>query len=74
MLYFGGTDEPCAQAYLMSIGQLGVKENIKHAKVIFEKVSKDLGIPPTRMYITFDDKPSAEVGHNGTTFYEIFGG
>ncbi|KAL1501471.1 hypothetical protein ABEB36_006788 [Hypothenemus hampei] len=45
---FGGTNEPTAQATLMSIGALGVAENKKHAKAIFEAVEKTLGIPPTR--------------------------
>ena len=74
MLNFGGTDEPCAQASLMSIGQLGGKENVKHSKAIFEKVAEDLGVPTNRMYVTFIDKPSFEVGYDGTTFHEIFGG
>lgn len=74
LMVFGGTDEPCGQAFLMSIGQLGQKENIAHSKGIFEKISKSLGIPPTRMYITFHDEKAMNVGYNGTTFHEIFGG
>lgn len=73
LMVFGGTDEPCGQALLMSIGQLGKKENMAHSKGIFEKVSKSLGIPPTRMYITFHDEKAMNVGYNGTTFSEIFG-
>ncbi|XP_037031105.1 macrophage migration inhibitory factor-like [Bradysia coprophila] len=73
LMVFGGTDEPCGQAWLMSIGQLGKKENMAHSKGIFEKLSKSLGIPPTRMYITFQDAEAMNVGYNGTTFAEIFG-
>jgi len=71
---FGGSEEPCAIANLMSIGRLGQKENIAHSKALFEKITAELGILPTRMYITFQDEPSSNVGYNGTTFYEIFGG
>lgn len=70
---FGGTTEPCGQAWLMSIGQLGKRENMAHSKRIFEKVSQSLGIPPTRMFITFTDAAAMNVGYNGTTFAEIFG-
>jgi len=71
---FGGTEEPCAIANLMSIGKLGKKENIAHSKALFEKITAELGISPSRMYITFQDEPSSNVGYQGTTFYEIFGG
>lgn len=71
---WGGGDEPSAQVTLMSIGQLGQKENIKHAKVVFEAVSKGLGVDPGKMYVHFQDAKSQDVGYNGTTFYEIFGG
>lgn len=45
---FGGTKEPCAIASLMSIGQLGVEENKKHAAAIFQLVKDTLGIPNDR--------------------------
>jgi len=70
---WGGGDEPCGQAVVMSIGQLGVKENMKHSKSIFEAVNKGLGISPEKLYIHFQDAKSQDVGYNGTTFYEIFG-
>jgi len=73
VMSFGGDGEPCGQAMLMSIGQLGVAENKKHSKAIFEKVQASLGIAPTKMYIHFQDAPSSDVGYNGTTFHEIFG-
>lgn len=61
-------------ANVMSIGQLGVKENLKHSKAIFDAVCKGLGVGPDRMYVHFQDAQSQDVGYNGTTFYEIFGG
>ncbi|CAH2093926.1 unnamed protein product [Euphydryas editha] len=45
---FGGTTAPCAIANLMSIGALGVEQNKKHAKVLFELVEKELGVPQDR--------------------------
>lgn len=45
---FGGSTDPCAIANLMSIGALGVEQNKKHAKVLFELVEKELGVPQDR--------------------------
>ncbi|KAL4720159.1 hypothetical protein ACJJTC_012463 [Scirpophaga incertulas] len=70
---FGGTTEPCATANLMSIGALGVEQNKEYAKVLFELVENELGIPSTRMYITFQNCPSSDVGFNGTTFHQLLG-
>jgi len=71
-MVFGGTDEPCGQCTLMSIGRLGDKENISHSKALFEKIF-EIGIPNDRMYITFQDEKSSNVGYSGTTFLEIMG-
>ncbi|XP_067015105.1 macrophage migration inhibitory factor homolog [Anabrus simplex] len=73
-MVWGGTTEPCGTATLMSIGKLGVEENKKHAVVLYDHVEKYLGIPKNRLYITFIDENAANVGYNGTTFHEIFGG
>lgn len=45
---FGGSLEPCAIANLMSIGSLGVEQNKKHAKALFELVQNELDIPQDR--------------------------
>lgn len=45
---WGGTNEPAAQATLMSIGALGVDANKKHSKALFDIVNKELGIPQDR--------------------------
>ncbi|CAG9104034.1 unnamed protein product [Plutella xylostella] len=73
IMSFGGSTEPCAIANLMSIGSLGVEQNKKHAKALFELVEKELGISNDRMYITFQDEPTGNVGFKGTTFHSIFG-
>ncbi|GFG29196.1 hypothetical protein Cfor_04923 [Coptotermes formosanus] len=71
---WGGSSEPCGTATLMSIGKLGVEENKKHAAALHDHIEKNLGIPRNRLYITFVDEDAANVGYNGTTFHEIFGG
>lgn len=73
-LTFGGSDSPAAIASLMSIGKLGTSENKKHSAVLFAHVSKTLGISKERMYISYIDSRTDEVGYNGTTFHDIFGG
>ncbi|KAA0192924.1 hypothetical protein HAZT_HAZT007716 [Hyalella azteca] len=73
LMVFGGKADACAQATLMSIGHLGVEENKAHAAVIFEAVEKLLGVPQDRMYLTFVDKASSDVGYKGTTFHTIMG-
>ncbi|KAG5882996.1 hypothetical protein JTB14_033453 [Gonioctena quinquepunctata] len=70
---WGGTADPAAQATLGSIGALGVQENKKHAKALFECITQSIGVPADRMYIMFNDSPTSAVGYKGTTFHEIFG-
>lgn len=48
MMLFGGTNEPCAQGSLSSIGKISKQENIKHSKAIYDKVNSALGIPKDR--------------------------
>jgi phenylpyruvate tautomerase len=71
---WGGSTDPCGTATLLSIGKLGVEENKKHAAVLHDHFEKNLGIPRNRLYIIFIDEDASNVGYNGTTFHEIFGG
>uniref|UniRef100_A0A2P2HX69 L-dopachrome isomerase n=1 Tax=Hirondellea gigas TaxID=1518452 RepID=A0A2P2HX69_9CRUS len=73
LMTFSGSTDACAQASIMSIGRLGVEENKLHSAAIFTAVEQLLGVPQDRMYITFTDKPSSEVGYKGTTFHSIMG-
>lgn len=45
---WGGTNDPAAQATLLSIGALGVDANKKHSKALFAIINKELGIPNDR--------------------------
>lgn len=44
---FGGTDGPAGQASLLSIGALGVDENKKHSKALYDAI-ETIGIPRSR--------------------------
>lgn len=44
---FGGTDGPAGQASLLSIGGLGVDENKKHSKALYDAI-ETIGIPRSR--------------------------
>ncbi|XP_070573088.1 macrophage migration inhibitory factor-like isoform X1 [Ptychodera flava] len=68
VMSFGGSTKPCGNAFLTSIGNLGLQENKKITKAFMEHVKEKLGIEPTRMYITFSDAKEMNVGHNLTTF------
>lgn len=52
---WGGSQEPAAQATVMSIGALGVEENKKHSRAIFDCISKAIGVPVDR-YIIYKKK------------------
>ncbi|CAH0549069.1 unnamed protein product [Brassicogethes aeneus] len=70
---WGGSNAKCAQATLMSIGALGQEQNKKHSKAIFDLITKELGIADDKMYISFTDNPSMNVGYQSTTFHDILG-
>ncbi|XP_070573090.1 macrophage migration inhibitory factor-like [Ptychodera flava] len=68
VMSFGGSTEPCGNAFVMSIGKLGLQENKKITKAFMEHVKETLGIEPTRMYITFNDEEKMNVGYDMNTF------
>jgi len=68
---FAGSVEPCAQIYVMSIGNLGIDENQRISTEIAEFIEDNLGVPKSRAYIEFNDAPKDVVGWNGTTFQTI---
>lgn len=50
---WGGTDEPAAQATLMSIGALGTEPNKKHSKVLYGIIEKELGVAKDRHVLQY---------------------
>jgi len=74
LMTMGGTGDPCAAATLMSIGKLGTELNKSHSATLYTHIEKQLGIKKNRMYITYRDEDMANIGYDGTTFHQIFGG
>ncbi|GJQ79923.1 hypothetical protein Trydic_g18367 [Trypoxylus dichotomus] len=70
---WAGTNEPCAQATLLSIGALGLEKNKQHSKAFSDYICKELQISPQRMYIHFINSQSADIGYDGKTFHDIWG-
>ncbi|XP_070573086.1 macrophage migration inhibitory factor-like isoform X2 [Ptychodera flava] len=68
IMSFGSSTEPCGNAFVTSIGKLGLEENKKISKAFMEHVKKTLGIQPTRLYIIFKDEKEMDVGYNLKTF------
>lgn len=73
LMTFGGTTEPCAVALFCSLGKLGVEENKSYAAKLYPYLETTLGIPSGRMYMSFRDMKTSEIGYKGTTFHEILG-
>lgn len=68
---FGDTEEPAALCDLVSIGALSVDSNKKHSKAIMDFLFLHLGIPKSRIYITFKNTPKGDIGYDGTTFDDL---
>ncbi|GLC36168.1 hypothetical protein PLESTB_001373000 [Pleodorina starrii] len=67
-MIYGGSEEPCAFGYLMSIGSIGGDKNKAISAAICEVLSSQLGVPAARVYIEFSDAKASDVGWNGSTF------
>jgi hypothetical protein len=50
---FSDRKKPAASATLLSIGQLGVEANKKHAAALYPIIQKYLNVDPKRCYIHF---------------------
>ena len=70
-MIFGGSPDPCGCVNVISIGKLGVDENIIIAKEIYPILEEHLGIKGDRCYIKFEDVDRANIGYNGTTFHGL---
>lgn len=64
---FGGTEEPCAYAELISIGGLGGDKN-KAISAALSAVVEKIGVPSSRFYIKFYDVARTDFGWSGSTF------
>ena len=63
-----GTCDPCANVMLNSIGGIGSEKNNDFAKTFHALLEVDMGVPPNRCYIQFNDLDPANVGFDGSTF------
>lgn len=64
---FGGIEEPCAWAELVSVGGFRGK-NAAISSALMAAVEKALGISPSRFYIKFAAVEGSEIGWQGSTF------
>jgi phenylpyruvate tautomerase PptA (4-oxalocrotonate tautomerase family) len=62
---FAGTAEPSAYVEVKSIGALRPSEM---SAALCELISARTGIPPSRIFIGFEDVPASSWGWNGKTF------
>lgn len=68
ILFFGSnSDEPCAVVTLCSIGKVNLEINEKNSRDIMAILTQELGIPPQRQNIVFEDLKPENVGVNGKT-------
>jgi len=67
-MVFGGEDGPCALVTVKSIGGLSKAVNQTMAGQVGEALERELGIPPDRIYLTFEELAPTHWGWNGSTF------
>lgn len=63
---FGGSEEPCAYAELISIGSF--KDTAAISGAIMSVVEHHLGVSPSRFYIKFSAISGSDMGWRGATF------
>ncbi|XP_059176219.1 macrophage migration inhibitory factor-like [Physella acuta] len=68
LMTFGGSDEPCANISLSSIGVVCADKNRKMASKLCQFIEQHLGIKQNRFYINVHDIDAAWCIWNGTTF------
>jgi len=71
-LSFAGTLDPAFLLVITSLDNISPDQNTAYSKIFFAFMKEKLGTPGDRGYITFYDPGRAYLGHEGTTFAEIF--
>ncbi|KAI0003373.1 Tautomerase/MIF [Russula compacta] len=72
-LTFSGTLDPAFVLHVTSLDNITPERNEVYSKEFFAFLNKELGVRGDRGYIGFYDPGRAYVGHEGTTFAQIFG-
>ncbi len=63
-----GTADPCALVTIKAIGGLSKAVNQTFASKVSQLLQKELGIPQSRVYLTFEELEPSHWGWNGKTF------
>ena len=66
-MMFGATTGPAAQATIKKIG-LDADKCPEYAKAVCEFLEKELGVPPERVFASFEEVNPRQLGWNGKTF------
>ncbi|KAI0303513.1 Tautomerase/MIF [Multifurca ochricompacta] len=72
-LSFHGTFDPAFLLTITSLDNITPELNEAYSKDLFAFFKEELKTPGDRGYVTFYDPGRAYLGHNGTTFAQIFG-
>ena len=64
----GSASTPLVFADVRGIGGLDKKTNVRVSKALCDLIEKELGVPPSRVYLNFTDVPASNWGWKGTTF------
>ncbi|XP_065201874.1 macrophage migration inhibitory factor homolog [Planococcus citri] len=70
-MYFGNSDGPCGIANISSIGYLGVEDNKKFCNTFYKLIEEYVGIPRSRLWLTFTENLPEYVTFKGRSFYHI---
>ncbi|KAI0253808.1 Tautomerase/MIF, partial [Lactifluus subvellereus] len=71
-LSFHGTFEPAFLLTITSLDNITPERNETYSSGFFTILERELGTRGERGYITFYDPGRANLGHQGTTFAQIF--
>jgi len=71
-LTFSGTFEPAFQLQVVSLNDITTETTEGYSKALFAFLDETLGVRGDRGYIVFQDPGPAYLGHDGTTFAQIF--
>ncbi|KAH9180220.1 Tautomerase/MIF superfamily [Lactarius sanguifluus] len=72
-LTFSGTFDPAFQLTVISLDNITPESTEAYSNALFTFLKDTLGVPGDRGYIVFNDPGRAYIGHEGTTFAQIFG-
>lgn len=72
-LSFNGSFDPAFQLTVIALDNITPEITEAYSETLFEFMKNMLRVPGDRGYILFNDPGRAYVGHEGTTFAQIFG-